>query len=75
MNAKYVKIVFYGNNNNENVEVAEVRFLNNGTVAEITNPGGGNNMTWIIVGVVCGVVVIAAAATLVIILKRRKNNV
>ena len=71
MNAKYVKIVFYGNNNNENVEVAEVRFLNNGTVAEITNPGGGNNMTWIIVGVV----VIAAAATLVIILKRRKNNV
>ncbi len=70
--AKYVKITFYGNNNDDTVNVAEVTFLDNGT--RISNPTNNNNMR-IIVGCICGaVVLVAAGVTVFLVIKRRKKN-
>lgn len=72
--AKYIKVIVYGNNNDDKVDVAEVRLLNNGTIPT-DDKNTPNNTMWIIIGsVVGGVVLIGAGVTVFIILKRRKKN-
>lgn len=69
--AKYIKIVFNGNNNNDKVTVSKINLLFNHYVPETNN----NNMIIIICSVVGGLALIGAAVTITIItLKRRKKN-
>lgn len=75
--AKYIKIIFYGNNNDDSIDVAEVKFLNNGASGTINNnsDNNNNNLTWIIVGCVIGaVVLVGVGVTVFIVLKKKKGD-
>ena len=72
--AKYVKIIFYGNNLDDNVNVAEVKLLDNGIASTNDDNNGGNATMWIIIGVVVGVVVIAVVVTTIIIIRKKKAS-
>ncbi len=75
LSAEYIKIVFYGNDNDDSINVTEVRFFNNGTVptSSITSTTSNNTWIWIVVGVV-GLLVIGGVVTTIIVLKRRSKK-
>lgn len=78
VNAKYIKIVFYGNNNDDAVKVSEVRFFDNGSENNLVpnKPTNNNNIIiYSIVGSVCGLAAIAGVVTFIILKRRKKENV
>ncbi|MDE6656204.1 MAG: discoidin domain-containing protein [Anaeroplasmataceae bacterium] len=72
--AKYIKIVFNGNNNDEKTTISKVEFYHNNYQPQTT---GGNNNVGIIIGCVCGGLALVAAAvvvTVILMKKRGKRN-
>lgn len=75
VDAKYIKIVFNGNNNNDKVTISKAALLNNNLSTDQPVPGNtSNNLLPILLGVVGGVVLIAGVAITIFIIKRRKSN-
>lgn len=73
LEAKYIMIVFNGNDNDDQVKVAKVEFYHNNY--QPANPASSTPVLAIVLGSVGGVVVLAAVLiVIIIVMKRRKNN-
>lgn len=80
VDAKYVKVVFNGNNHNDKVTISRLEFYHNNSTPQQEQPGDtesekNNSNLPMILGIVGGILGVAiVAAVIVIILKRRKNK-
>lgn len=69
--AKYIKIVFNGNNNDAKTSISKVEFYHNNYQPETAS---GNNNLGVIIGCVCGGLVLVAAAVVVAVIFIKKRG-